>query len=79
MVNELYIRIVKYVSPVNLHYKIENYNQVCYFNSQFQGRIHPGCTVWSCTPLMFEYMFIVCSMLEASWVFRQIKGALSIL
>ena len=30
-------------------------------------------------PLVSEYMFIVCSMLEAPWMFRQIKGTLSIL
>ena len=33
-----------------------------------QGRIQPGCT---CTPVVSEYMFIVCSMLEAPWMFRQ--------
>ena len=41
-----------------------------------QGRIQPGYT---CTPLVSEYMFIVCWMLEAPWMFRQINGALSIL
>ena len=30
-----------------------------------QGRIQPGCTGCTCTPLVSEYMFIVCSMLEA--------------
>ena len=36
-----------------------------------QGRIQPGCTGCTCTPLVSEYMFIVCSMLEAPWIFRQ--------
>ena len=35
-----------------------------------QGRIQPGCTGCTCTPLVSEYMFIVCSMLEAPWMSR---------
>ena len=30
-----------------------------------QGRIQPGCTGCTCNPLVPEYMFIECSMLEA--------------
>ena len=43
------------------------YRSVNYFNQSCcrQGRIQPGCTGCTCTPLVSEYMFIVCSMLEA--------------
>ena len=55
-------------------YKLENKDIIrllYYYIIGHQGRIQPGCTGCTCTPLVSEYMFIVCSMLEALWMFRQ--------